>query len=306
MITFSKSGMKKIFEILEIEPTNEEKEIKKAYAKLVKKYHPEEYPEKWKEIHEAYKMALDLAQAKREEHDGLGIDKMEPPLRLTEENPPAPVMKSADMEILPKLSQESDEMAALFDNIEELSREQLALIERCRKDRNITEDSAGASERLGYAGKKTRSVKAQGRMGGTRTFVKAVSWLLAAALSVTGMYIRISRYTGGTARQRQYEQNEEKLNRDKEIIEELQRIEEQQDKIKEELSQSIELVEMGDTREKMISLYGEPDTLLGDMENPSYEKAVYHLYGVDVEITLYIDVIMNVHYKTNQEECKGE
>lgn len=55
---------KNVFAILEIEPTNDKKEIKKAYAKLVKKYHPEEYPEKWKEIHDAYEMALQFAENK--------------------------------------------------------------------------------------------------------------------------------------------------------------------------------------------------------------------------------------------------
>lgn len=51
-----------VFQILEIEPTNDKKEIKKAYAKLVKRYHPEEYPEEWKKIHDAYEHALKIAQ----------------------------------------------------------------------------------------------------------------------------------------------------------------------------------------------------------------------------------------------------
>lgn len=46
------------FRILEIDVTDDKKVIKKAYAELVKKYHPEEYPEKWQEIHEAYETAL--------------------------------------------------------------------------------------------------------------------------------------------------------------------------------------------------------------------------------------------------------
>ena len=113
-----------VFRILEIEPTCEEKEIKKAYAKLVKKYHPEEYPEKWKEIHEVYKKALALALAEREGHGNLGIfktdkektwnfavqDKMnqtESSLILQEENQPEPVMKSGKTEIPPRSSQEN-------------------------------------------------------------------------------------------------------------------------------------------------------------------------------------------------------
>lgn len=46
------------FEILGVDVTDDKKVIKKAYAELVKRYHPEEYPEKWKEIHEAYEIAL--------------------------------------------------------------------------------------------------------------------------------------------------------------------------------------------------------------------------------------------------------
>lgn len=397
-----------IFEILEIEPTYDAKKIKKAYANLVKKYHPEEHPEKWKKIHDAYETALSLAR-KEEYLDGrvempkpvMKIGETEIPPRSTQENPPEPVIKSGRTEIPPRSSQEnppkpvtksgrveiplksseeSDEMYALFDNIEELSREkknqkkeerkkaveeaiatlrqmaakkrlnqkewetffgredmqsiictgeflyelgecfinkkintgmyhflleQLDRIEQYRKDRNITEDSAGVSDPLGYArGKICSACKAQGRMhdlvGGAHTFVKAATWLLVVLLSSSGLYLRIARYTGGTAqqRQKQYEQSVEKANRDREIIEEMQLIEEQQNKIKEELSQSIELIGMGDTREKMISLYGEPDIIQEDSENPNYEKAVYHLYDTDMTITLYMDVVMNVHYET--------
>lgn len=52
----------KIFQILEIDPTDDKRAIKKAYARLVKQYHPEENPEKWKEIHDAYMEALKTAE----------------------------------------------------------------------------------------------------------------------------------------------------------------------------------------------------------------------------------------------------
>ena len=190
---------------------------------------------------------------------------------------------------------------------------QLDRIEQYRKDRNITEDSAGVSDPLGYARGKIRSAcKTQGRMhdlvDGAHTLIKAATWLLVVLLSVSGTYLRIARHTGGTAqqRQRQYEQSVEKANRDWEIIEEMQLIAEQQNKIKEELSQSIELIEAGDTREKMISLYGEPDISQVDPKNPDYEKAVYHLYDVDMTITLCMDTIWSVYYETSQDESKGE
>ena len=46
------------WEILGIEPTSDKKTIKRAYAKLLKKYHPEENPEKFKQIQAAYQQCL--------------------------------------------------------------------------------------------------------------------------------------------------------------------------------------------------------------------------------------------------------
>ncbi len=50
-----------VFEVLGILPTKDKKEIKKAYARLAKQHHPEEEPEKWQEIYNAYHIALELA-----------------------------------------------------------------------------------------------------------------------------------------------------------------------------------------------------------------------------------------------------
>lgn len=46
------------WELLGIEPTSDKKEIKKAYARLLKQYHPEENPEEFKQIQEAYQHCL--------------------------------------------------------------------------------------------------------------------------------------------------------------------------------------------------------------------------------------------------------
>ena len=46
------------FRILQIEPTNDKKEIKIAYSKLLKKYNPEDYPDLFIKIQEAYETAL--------------------------------------------------------------------------------------------------------------------------------------------------------------------------------------------------------------------------------------------------------
>ena len=46
------------FKILEIEPTSDKKKIKIAYSKMLKKYHPEDFPEMFMKINEAYETAL--------------------------------------------------------------------------------------------------------------------------------------------------------------------------------------------------------------------------------------------------------
>lgn len=46
------------WEVLGIEPTKDKKEIKKAYARLLKQYHPEENPEEFKHIQAAYQQCL--------------------------------------------------------------------------------------------------------------------------------------------------------------------------------------------------------------------------------------------------------
>ena len=46
------------WEILGFEPTSDKKTIKRAYAKLLKQYHPEENPEKFKKIQAAYQQCL--------------------------------------------------------------------------------------------------------------------------------------------------------------------------------------------------------------------------------------------------------
>ena len=49
---------KSIWEWLEIEPTGEISEIRAAYARQVKKYHPEDTPEEFEQLQKAYKSAL--------------------------------------------------------------------------------------------------------------------------------------------------------------------------------------------------------------------------------------------------------
>lgn len=50
-----------IWDILEILPTKDKRAIKRAYAKMLANYHPEEYPEKFQEVQAAYEWALQYA-----------------------------------------------------------------------------------------------------------------------------------------------------------------------------------------------------------------------------------------------------
>lgn len=51
-----------IWDVLGIHPTNDTDEIKKAYAKLAKQYNPEEYPDEFRRIHDAFKDAMKFAK----------------------------------------------------------------------------------------------------------------------------------------------------------------------------------------------------------------------------------------------------
>ena len=50
-----------IYEILGIDRNADTRTIKKAYANLVKQYRPEENPQEWERIHDAYELAMRFA-----------------------------------------------------------------------------------------------------------------------------------------------------------------------------------------------------------------------------------------------------
>lgn len=60
---------KSVWEWLEIEPTQDISAIKSAYAQQVKKYHPEDTPEEFKELQKAYKSAVKLAKMQKSESE---------------------------------------------------------------------------------------------------------------------------------------------------------------------------------------------------------------------------------------------
>lgn len=51
-----------IWSTLGIEPTRGKREIKRAYAKMAARYHPEEQPEKFQEVYDAYEQAVSYAE----------------------------------------------------------------------------------------------------------------------------------------------------------------------------------------------------------------------------------------------------
>lgn len=59
--------MSDIWDVLGIEPTTDKRRIKKAYAEAVKSCHPEEHPEEFKQLYEAYQTALNSLAAKNKE-----------------------------------------------------------------------------------------------------------------------------------------------------------------------------------------------------------------------------------------------
>ena len=89
------------WEVLGIEPTQNKKEIKKAYAKLLKQYHPEENPKEFKQIQEAYQQCLhpeqdieSVSYKQEERTENMEIE----PISIREENeivpPPVPKVET--------------------------------------------------------------------------------------------------------------------------------------------------------------------------------------------------------------------
>lgn len=54
-------NINEVWELLETEPTSDKKAIKQAYARAVKKYHPEENPQEFQKVYAAYKQAMAMA-----------------------------------------------------------------------------------------------------------------------------------------------------------------------------------------------------------------------------------------------------
>lgn len=84
-----------IYQVLGISPTRDKKIIRKAYAGLIRKYHPEEHPEKWKEIHDAYTIAMQRAD--QEEVPAVSISKPKNEEQTPQQQEQNPQEKNAEV-----------------------------------------------------------------------------------------------------------------------------------------------------------------------------------------------------------------
>ncbi len=137
------------FQILEIEPTDNKKAIRKAYARLVKKYHPEEQPEKWKEIHDAYEAALHLAGHDISPRESYTAPKV-PSLDKAKDDADEVVLEKAvdkPADAPPEMTQnrqvqnEQEEMNALFERVNEIASGQLE--QRLRQEKEAQDEKIG-------------------------------------------------------------------------------------------------------------------------------------------------------------------
>lgn len=74
--------MRNIWEILGIDATTDKKEIKKAYAKKTKEFHPKDNPEEFQIIQEAYKMAINYAKNSKGRIKNIQDDKINDDIKL--------------------------------------------------------------------------------------------------------------------------------------------------------------------------------------------------------------------------------
>ena len=54
-----------LYEILEMEPSNDPREIKRAYSRMIRKVHPEDNPEEWTKVHDAYEELIKYAPVRQ-------------------------------------------------------------------------------------------------------------------------------------------------------------------------------------------------------------------------------------------------
>ena len=147
-----------IYQVLGISPTKDKKVIRKAYAGLIRKYHPEEHPEKWKEIHDAYMVAMQRADEDRPLHE-------EPKPQQEERKPQHEEQKPQREEQKPQREEQKPQ------HEEQKSQEKAAGVHRKSESRRVKpkwpepeEDLFGNLEELTETAKKERQEERQSQL----------------------------------------------------------------------------------------------------------------------------------------------
>lgn len=123
------------FSTLNIKITKDERTIKKAYAKQVKQYHPEEYPEEWSRIHNAYEMALRYAKGENERIVQYWDDTIHQEKQYSKNENQKDVVEQHDKEISQENenSKENNEYNDIFQTIQESGQQKKkAIIEEAK------------------------------------------------------------------------------------------------------------------------------------------------------------------------------
>lgn len=98
------SGQSGIWRLLEIEPTSDVRKIKRAYAKQAAKYHPEEFPEEFQQIRQAYESAILLAKSESHGQDEFVVTdfvrnaERQETVPVSEDESPEDAVREDDME----------------------------------------------------------------------------------------------------------------------------------------------------------------------------------------------------------------
>lgn len=126
------TGSYSAYEILGIDRDADTKTIKKAYAKLVKQYHPEEHPEEWKRIHDAYEQAMQIASGGRQKPSALPEHEEQPQLhpqtvKVSEE--------TSESEAHNLSEDQEKQLEDIFGDVEKVVQEQLDEKEKSDKKR---------------------------------------------------------------------------------------------------------------------------------------------------------------------------
>ena len=154
-----------IYQVLGISPTKDKKVIRKAYAGLIRKYHPEEHPEKWKEIHDAYMVAMQRADEDRSLHEEPKPQRKEQKPQREEQKPQQEEQKPQREEQKPQREEQKPQ------HEEQKSQEKAAGVHRKSESRRVKpkwpepeEDLFGNLEELTATAKKERQEERQSQL----------------------------------------------------------------------------------------------------------------------------------------------